>query len=537
MIQVQHLLKLQLNEKFAHNSKNPVQSFWKKEIIPRAVAIVIITVAVFLILKIANMLVALGTTQELLGFILFAVQLITFGLALGNIITNLYFSKDNEFLMGMPVKPTEVFLVKVIVLYIYEFIVDAVFILPIMLAYGLINGAGFWFFLSILPMLVLLPAIPLLLATIVSIPVVYIIFFLKTRFILSIITILGLTVSLFYIYMRFISTIADSISIIGHTIALNMKVQEMSRQVLNVTYIYQILTDIMYGKNILLNLTIAIALVLGAVAFVILIVKPIYFRVCMQQMETSQRKFKKVRRFKRHSQLFSIMWKDYLVLLRSPGYIFQFFLFALMMPFVVYLYNRLLLSISVREVGAKMILGANILIISIMALISNTVSASAISREGGNFYIMKVSPVPYYKQALAKIIFNCIIVVTSIFLTGIVCIAFTSMTILQAILSFGFASILSVGHICWSFEYDLTTPILDWYDTSEITKNNRNTNRSMGIGIILAIGIGSIAIANFYNEAEWWTWTFLYYYAVIIAVIRIIILKVKINYYFQNMEI
>jgi ABC-2 type transport system permease protein len=337
--------------------------------------------------------------------------------------------------------------------------------------------------------------------------------------------------------MRFISMIADSISIIGHTIALNQNIQTLSKNILGATYIYRVLMNILYDHGSIVNLLITVLIIAAAAGFVILIVRPIYFRVCMQQLETTQKTFKKVRKFRKHSQMASIMWKDYLVLLRSPGYIFQFFLFALMMPFVVYLYNSLLLSISVREVGEKMILGANILIIAVMALISNTISATAISREGGNFYIMKISPVPYFKQALSKVLFNGIVVISSILLTCIVCVIFTEMTVIQSCLCFGFASILSIGHICWSFELDLTHPVLDWYDTSEITKNNKNTNQSMIIGIIIAIGIGSIAIANFYNEAEWWTWVFLYYYAALLAVIRILILKVKVNYYFHHMEI
>lgn len=537
MVQVRRLLKLQLNEKFPHNAKNADRPFFQREILPRMIAVILITAIIFVVLKAANILVAVDPTQALLGFILCAIQAITFGLALGNITSNLYFSKDNEFLMGMPVKPSEVFLVKIIVLYIYELIVDVVFILPVLVAFGLVAGRSFTYFLAIIPLLVILPAIPLLLATIVSIPLVYLIFFLKTRFLLSITAILGLTGSIFYIYMRFISMIADSISIVGQTIPLQIKIEALANKVIDATYIYRNITDILYGDSTVLNLGILIALIIICITVVMTIVRPIYFKVCMQQLETSQKKFVKVRKFRSHSKMGSIIWKDYLVLLRSPGYIFQFFLFALMMPFVVFLYNRLLLSISVRDVGEKMILGANILIISVMALISNTISATAISREGGNFYIMKVSPVSYDEQTLAKLIFNGIVVVSSILLTCIVCVVFTNMTILQAALSFGFTSILSIGHICWSFDMDLSNPILDWYDTSEITKNNKNTNRSMGIGIILAIGIGSIAIANFYNEAEWWTWSFLYYYASLIAFVRILILKVKISYYFHHMEI
>ena len=76
----------------------------------------------------------------------------------------------------------------------------------------------------------------------------------------------------------------------------------------------------------------------------------------------------------------SLLKKETLCIFRSPTDIFEYFLFTLLMPFIVFTYDQLLTTITVNQAGINMIAGAHVMVVAILAMLSNIVSASAISR-------------------------------------------------------------------------------------------------------------------------------------------------------------
>ena len=78
------------------------------------------------------------------------------------------------------------------------------------------------------------------------------------------------------------------------------------------------------------------------------------------------------------------------------------------------------MSIAVNEAGTQMIAGSHVMVVAILALLSNIVSASTISRDGGNFYISKIVPINYYTQIFAKVAFNAIFTVAALLVTMVI---------------------------------------------------------------------------------------------------------------------
>ena len=202
------------------------------------------------------------------------------------------------------------------------------------------------------------------------------------------------------------------------------------------------------------------------------------------------------------------------------------------MPLIVFTYDKLILSIAVNQAGQNMIFGSHILILTIVALMSNIISSIAISKEGSVFYLAKTSPIQFRTQALAKLAFNAIFTVGAILVTTVVCLIATNLPVWVVLVSSLTAIILSLGHICHSFDMDLQNPVLDWYDNSEISTIGKSTTKSMIYALVF--GFAMCLIVTLLGTLGIFVALGI---SVVYLVSRMHLLDVRIDYYYDKMEI
>ena len=103
------------------------------------------------------------------------VQVIMLIVGMTTLVTTLYHSSDNEILLALPIKPREIFLAKLAVVYIFELgtaLVSGIFLL---VPFGIGASMGIGYFIGLIPVMLMMPLFPLLVATLVGIPVMYIV--------------------------------------------------------------------------------------------------------------------------------------------------------------------------------------------------------------------------------------------------------------------------------------------------------------------------------------------------------------------------
>jgi hypothetical protein len=205
------------------------------------------------------------------------------------------------------------------------------------------------------------------------------------------------------------------------------------------------------------------------------------------------------------------------------------------MPIITIVYDQLLFSIVVNQMGKALIVASHVLVVGIIAFISNTISSTAISRDGGMAYFVKSSPISFYKQTLAKLVFNLIITGSAILLTTICCLMLKIVDPVVIILTAMVVFIFSIGHICQSFDWDLRNPILKWYDSSEITALNKNTTKSVVLGLFIAFMMFVVMALVYYNVIIGLMINLLI--GILYALSRIYLLYYRIDYYYNKMEI
>ena len=122
-----------------------------------------------------------------LALVLLLTQVVSLISAVGNVISTLYLSRDNQMLMCLPATPNQLFVSKILLIYTHEFLVNLTISLPLFYVLGSFSQfERVHFYLSILPLLFVMPIIPIVMAAFLSIPIMAVLKFFKKHIILMI---------------------------------------------------------------------------------------------------------------------------------------------------------------------------------------------------------------------------------------------------------------------------------------------------------------------------------------------------------------
>lgn len=531
MSQTLELFKLQLDNKYDIFKKKDVKSFFML-LFKYIVMVAAIILVLYLILNKIFFLLFIKVNENLMSIVLLATQAISFVFAISSILKTLYFSKDNELFMVMPVTFNQLFISKVMMIYMNELIFNLLYMFPILFTFGLLGHFGVAYFFIILLFVPILPVLPIALASLISIPIMFVVKFFKRNVWLSIVTILVAVAVVFVLYMSLVSKISGAINIAEKQVATGLKVNNAVASIGSKIFLYNWLASAIVGFKMMWFPAVYL---IGAVALFLLcfaLIKPFYYKVATISLENTSSVKRKEKKFKARKPFAELLLNEIRSVFRSPAYIFQFFLFPLFMPLIVYVYDKLLITIAVNQAGQNMIFGSHILILSIIALMSNTISSIAISKEGANFYLSKVSPIGYKTQIMAKLVFNAIFTVSSILVTTVTTLILADIDPLVVLLSSFMVIILSIGHIVHSFDMDLQNPVLKWYDNSEISSLSKSTTKSMVWALVLSVLVFAFAtlagtVGIFIDLAL----------SVVYLVARIHLLRIRVYHYYNALEV
>ena len=129
----------------------------------KVLSIAIITAVCSVLLFLLCDIMMIPKNVELLIFIIFISQVLGIVSCAGTLMKALYTSKDNMILLSYPAKHYEVFISKILVFYIYEFLRNLSFVLPLLLGFGIIlKIISINFIIATLLMILILPLFPVL---------------------------------------------------------------------------------------------------------------------------------------------------------------------------------------------------------------------------------------------------------------------------------------------------------------------------------------------------------------------------------------
>lgn len=426
------------------------------------------------------------------------------------VMSTFYFSMDIEPLLPMPLKPSQIIMAKFTVVLIYEYLTELVFMLPVLITYGIKSSGGPIYYIYALITYVTLPIIPLVMCSI-----------------------------LVMIIMRF-SNIArnkdrfraiSGIMAIFLGIGLNIFIQKTSRGVSGDKQILELYTSgnnslvktslnlfpsarlavnaMIYNGELkgIINMLLYIVITLALMEIVILLGEAIYFKGVIGGEQSTSKKKKLTEKeltegLKQNSALKSYIIKELKILFRTPTYFLNCILMKILYPvfFLIPVFTTPDFGSELKKVNVffqnQSIL--NIILTACFAFIlflsaTNPTAPTAISREGKILFVSKYLPVSYKVQIMAKtltaVILDLIGVIVMIVISAIILkppVYFMLLVLITGILAMFFMSFMGII-------IDLNHPKLIWEDEQRAVKQNMNVLLNMVIGIVVG-GITTVSL-------------------------------------------
>lgn len=502
----------------------------------RFLALIIITVVMSLILYFLNRVLYVPVNVYFIIFVLFVTQVFSIIACTAGLMVDLYQSKDNAILLSFPAKHDEVFVSKLLVFYLQEFFKNLSFLIPLLLAFGFISQLPWYYYLNIIVMIVILPLLPVLIASLLSIPIMYVRQFLRSHHLIS----LGLLLAIMVLFFLQLAGILDGIPTPIRIVQLYNKfitsITVFIQSSAQYASIYANIGRLLYGVNVLLNYAIVLGVVVLLCALVFVISRPLFFNLASHTSEYAITKEHRTKNKASKNLFWTFFKKESIIALRSSSEMISNYVLLIAFPFFVYVLNYIYIAIDRSMFGTKLVIAFDILISLLLTTASNTASATAISVEGSEFVLLKTSPLDTKKIAWAKVAFN---MMASTFMILLIFVLFQvslpAFSDADIWLMFVVVVLVNSGHILWSFQLDLLHPKLSEYAATASLSNNENISKSIVIGLFISVIFG--ALAAFLLIEDYVTgWIRLILLAVAFFVFRFYLFHNFLKVYFREIE-
>lgn len=463
----------------------------------------------------------------------------TFGL-----MKSLYFSKDNPMLLTLPVQRTTVFTSKILVYYFYEILKNIYFLLPLFIAYGLTNGISLLFYLYLPIIMIIVSAIPVVLGALLSIPLMFLVNFVKQHKWLEYILVALSIASVVLLLLTLIAAIPQNIDLIGTWGTTFWSFQAFLNNFVKVFAPFEWITIAIVGTRygIVNNLFIlnqffyTAMIILGIFAvllFTYLLVRPLFFKIASSPFEYRKKRIVKLHNNKKRPSFSSSVRKEISTIYNSPAKFYSLISVTAGLPIAIFLLNKIYAAMDTRLSGAYMSIAFNILIILLLALSSSISLSYALSEEGNSAYLMKTTPTPFLQSIIAKLTTNFTLMTFSLIATTAIFSHYMLFDFGKSILIFLLLESIYVSHLLWSIEGDIMNPQNAQYQTTGTHLSNPNEVKS-SISVFLLAAMFAFLTFFFLPEGRDIVWLRLLVFSTLFLAFRIYMFVNKVNIYYKE---
>ena len=512
MNEVFSLTKILLKNAFQKEKKNQTKKISKLVLILAYILIFGYVGALILFFgyHILNILISLNQPAIYLNLLLGATIAIALFRTLFSAVNVLYFSKDLEYLLPLPIKPSKILMAKWNVLIVSQYIIQIPIVLPLLILYGIMLKLGVMYYIYMVFVFLLLPVIPTILVSFFMSIIMRFTNFIKNKDFVQYLTV-AITL-LIIIGAQFITTGTQEITeaqVYEMLEKTNGVVEYASKAFSTITISLKALIN---SENLsgLLNICL---LIIVTTAFYILLAKissNLYIRGATSSLSNGIKKKEKSgkNQYKQSSVIKTYTKKEFINLIRNPIFCMQCLLPPILFPFIfaIPVYFQMRNDAETEAEFTGIINNFSItpstigIILAILGFIFmfNFISVTAISRDSDNATLMKVLPISLRKQTIYKILPA---ILMNIF--PIVCVLVALKLIFNV--SYIYIGIIAIISMLVNFVInyigiiiDLKKPKLSWSSEYTVVKQNMNIFYLMVV-VFVEIGILVLAAIKFSN--------------------------------------
>lgn len=457
---------------------------------------------------------------------------------------SMYYSYDNPVLLTLPCRPTQVYLSKLIVFYIYELIRNMSFMVPMFLAYGIISGYSLFYYVWVFICFIFIAMIPVLLGVLLSIPTMWFYNFFRQYKRLQLASLVVLILLGTIAVVNVIDLIPANIDLIGTWGTTFWEIQDFLKEFIVTFDVFHKVVTMVAGikKNFFAVFFISahfetfllmLAFIVGFFALGLLVVKPLFYKMASKPFEYRKEKVKE-KANKVLPKRFSTIKTEILLNLREPEKLFTSIGLFVSMPVLIFFLNKMFAAMNTRMLGNNMSIAFNVLIILLIALSSNFYAASAFSRDGRSSYLIKVQPSSYQPLLLSKLLFNTVFMMGAFIATFIVLLNNTSLGLVRALILIISCVAIYFAHLFYSAELDVMNPQIELYATIGSNDSNPNETKSTVVAFLGAFVTFGAFLLLLVESSTIVTYLKILVIGVVLMLFRLYMLINKIKLYYME---
>lgn len=493
------LVYMQLRDKLDFSFMQSKRSF----IIKIALGIIkfaLITAIFFLLFFVCNLLSIfrpMGIIPDTVVNVIFVIiQLMSLITCTAGLVNVLYMTADNKVLLTLPASSTTVYISKLFVYYIFELKRNLTFTLPVFLAYGIINGAVWYYYPWAILCFIPVSLLPVALGAVLSIPALMVITFVKNFKWLQFSLVVLFSGLIMFGIVRLIGKIPENINIMGQWGTIFWGVQNFLTDFSNFFNPYYCLTRMIVGGTLRIGSklfaldTFIIFFVFLAVLSVILglsflVAKPLFVKMASRQFEF-EKAIVPPKKNKLHKKYLAPYVESAVMNLRSTRFLISTLIQLALPTIAILLLNKVYAAMNTNYEGQLMTKTFNFLVMLIILVSFNNEYATVYSKEASARNLLKTRPINPVYILFGRISIRIFAILISVISLVVGYIAVSDSAVSEIVLMGIITALIAFSHLLWSAELDVMHSYADQYATVGLQFDSPNERNATLIGFFLS---------------------------------------------------
>jgi ABC-2 type transport system permease protein len=446
----------------------------------------------------------MGQQRALLTFGLLGGQLFVLIFGLYYVISAFYFSRDLEMLIPLPLRPFEVMFSKFAVILVNEYLTIFILVVPILVVYGVMAGAGPIYWAIAVIVYLALPVIPLAMASILVVALMRLVNFSRKKDALILagsILLIALSLGVQLAAGRAGNKNLDNATVTALFSSPDSLVNRIGAKFPPSIWATKALAEGFAGAGPA-SLGFFLAVSMGLFGVILLVSEKLFYRGLIGLAEVSGRRralsaAEMSRRVSsgRHP-VRAVFAREWRIMNRTPIFFLNGTLVVVIIPvlFIVMAMsgskggdNTFLLKVMTSANPTTVILATAVFMTFCGSL--NGTSSSTFSREGRHFWLSQVIPVAPRDQVAAKFLHSYLVALLGVITASVVAILMLHLKAWVLAAAAALALAAAVPLTVAGMIIDLARPLLDWTNPQKAIKQNANVLLAMiaDVGILTAL--------------------------------------------------
>ncbi len=500
------LVAMQLKDKIDLSFLKSVRSAIFKSIFT-VLGFLVVTAAFFLAFKLGIMFSVFSFTPYLpdtvLTLLFSIIQIMAIISCTVSLTKALYMASDNKVLFTFPVETNTVFFSKLILYFLFELKRNLTITLPVFIAYGLNNGAVFYYYIWAILCFVIISAIPVVIGAVLSIPALFVSRILSKSKILKAVIVLACFATVTLAVFSLVNLIPENINILGQWGSITAAISRFLDNFCKTMFMFHAVVKMVIGGTIQIStrlfnvdtfiyLGLILVIILCMLGIAYLLARPLFFKMASGQFEFEKSSSAKGSN-KIHRPSTSPFFETVLMTIRSSADLISLAVQLILPSLAVFLLNKIYGAMNTSFSGQTMTRSFTIVVMLAMLLSFNSDCAAVYSKEGSARNILKTRPTTPIKTVLARLFPRFLVGGISLVLATVFYGLTAEVAFIDCVIICLMSAFANFSHLFWSAEMDVMNPQSEQYATVGETYSNPNEVKSTVLAFAIAVFCGAVS--------------------------------------------